>query len=499
MKAKRITTAILAMLMLVSTVSCARDGGNEQVTTNPAVSTNAPTESTVPEETQEYIKPDVTYKDETVTIASYDYRGDWDILKYTFTLDEIKGDVINDAIVKRNTKVEEDFGVDLQLFSLNQSDRADSSKLQKEILSGDDHIQIALAMNGGLAPMLASNSMLVDLKEISTLDLSKSWWNQQANDEYTLYNKQMMAVGDICFFNNGAPIVTYFSKDMVTDLGLENPYQLVYDGKWTQDKLMEMSRAAARDLNGNSKVDDADAFGFAGQPQQLEYILLSANVRISEHTADGEIKLTLNSEKTIGIVEEITNFLLDRNVCRIQGKTEKEYANAFSEYFVPKLVAKELLFFSNQLLVALNLRAAENDFGILPMPKYDEAQLEYVSTASNRWSDHVVVPISNTKLDMTGHILDALGYYSQQHVTPAFIDTSVKTKAVRDEDSVKMIELVLDTQVFDVAMIYNWGLIESTIPNFVFREDTAFSTQYAKIEKQVLAELEATNEALRGY
>jgi hypothetical protein len=100
---------------------------------------------------------------------------------------------------------------------------------------------------------------------------------------------------------------------------------------------------------------------------------------------------------------------------------------------------------------------------------------------------------------MTGHILDALGYYSQQHVTPAFIDTSVKTKAVRDEDSVKMIELVLDTQVFDVAMIYNWGLIESTIPNFVFREDTAFSTQYAKIEKQVLAELEATNEALRGY
>lgn len=499
MKAKRITTAILAMLMLVSTVSCARDDGNENVTMNPAVTTNAPTESTVPEETQEYIKPDVTYKDETVTIASYDYRGDWDILKYTFTLDEIKGDVINDAIVKRNAKVEEDFGVDLQLFSLNQSDRADSSKLQKEILSGDDHIQIALAMNGGLAPMLASNSMLVDLKEISTLDLSKSWWNQQANDEYTLYNKQMMAVGDICFFNNGAPIVTYFSKDMVTDLGLENPYQLVYDGKWTQDKLMEMSRAAARDLNGNSKVDDADAFGFAGQPQQLEYILLSANVRISEHTADGEIKLTLNSEKTIGIVEEITNFLLDRNVCRIQGKTEKEYANAFSEYFVPKLVAKELLFFSNQLLVALNLRAAENDFGILPMPKYDEAQLEYVSTASNRWSDHVVVPISNTKLDMTGHILDALGYYSQQYVTPAFIDTSVKTKAVRDEDSVKMIELVLDTQVFDVAMIYNWGLIESTIPNFVFREDNAFSTQYAKIEKKVLAELEATNEALRGY
>ena len=41
------------------------------------------------------------------------------------------------------------------------------------------------------------------------------------------------------------PYVIFFNKQMVSDFGLDNPYQLVYDGKWTIDAFDKMARAAS--------------------------------------------------------------------------------------------------------------------------------------------------------------------------------------------------------------------------------------------------------------
>ena len=38
---------------------------------------------------------------------------------------------------------------------------------------------------------------------------------------------------------------------MTEKFGLENPYDLVYDGKWTWTKLAEMAETVASDLNGD--------------------------------------------------------------------------------------------------------------------------------------------------------------------------------------------------------------------------------------------------------
>ena len=74
------------------------------------------------------------------------------------------------------------------------------------------------------------------------------------------------------------------------------------------------------------------------------------------------------------------------------------------------------------------------------------------------------MPKTNTDLEMTGHVLEAMGYYSQQILTPAFIDTTVRHKALRDEDSSNMLNLIFENRVYDIANIYDFGGVQSLFP-----------------------------------
>jgi ABC-type glycerol-3-phosphate transport system substrate-binding protein len=98
-----------------------------------------------------------------------------------------------------------------------------------------------------------------NLLDIEEFDPSDEWWDQllvqggMLNDKYLYYlggNYHLQAFeGTTCF---------YFNKRMMTDLGLEFPYQLVRDGKWTLDKLYEYAGVAAN-LNGEESFDKDSA------------------------------------------------------------------------------------------------------------------------------------------------------------------------------------------------------------------------------------------------
>ncbi|MBQ2708879.1 MAG: hypothetical protein IJF67_11485 [Clostridia bacterium] len=491
---KKHTSLILLAAILLQLTAC---GGSENSNdTHAPDTTSAGTAESAP---SEYTKPDVTYNGKTVTITGYDYTGNYVIRKYHIALDEENGDIINDAIVKRNRAVEEALNVNIELVSLTSNDRNNAAVLEKYIMAQEDVITFGTQMSAGLSNLLTTDGMLVDLNDISTLDLTHTWWNQNANEEYTIEGKQFAAIGDVNLFNLGAPVVLFFSKTMVDESKLENPYQLVYDGKWTLDAMSKMVADASHDVNGNSENDEEDNFGLACEGDSIFYMMYSAGARYSKRDSKGNIHASLNTEQSIDLTETIIPMMRNKTTTLYNGDWSSKYTTSvFTELFVPKLMANELLFLSNQLYIALDLRAMETDFGIIPMPKYDEAQENYLSIANTWWSDHIVVPATNTELEMTGHLLDAMGYYSQQYITPAFIDQSVIGKGVRDEDSVEMINLILENQIFDIGLIFNWGGMTGMLQKMASSGTPSFASSWAGIEPAVLAAMEKTVSMLKG-
>jgi len=492
MKRRNTLSILLLTAMLAQLAACGGAAESTETTAAGAADTTA-AETTAP---AEYEKPDVDYGGKTFTIASFNFDMNYVVSDYTIiSHDEESGDVINDAIVQMTRQVEEDLNVKLEMFELVTADRNNVDKITKPIYAGEDVMQAAFPLTVGLTKLLAVPSLLTDLDEIETLDLSHSWWDQNSVEEYNIGGKQYTAVGDACFFAKAAPIVNFFNKQLLTDYKLENPYELVYSGNWTMDKMIEMATAAANDLNGNQQVDEADCFGLIGEISGTAYFLTGMGIDWSKRGKDDELEITFYSERATEAMEKMIPFMNTQNVV-MNDHYWKHDVSVFTEVFVPTFMANRALFFSNQLLLALDFRAMDADFGTLPMPKLDASQKEYYSTTNTYWRDNVVVPATNTDLDMTGHVLDTMGYYSQQLVTPAFIDTTVLGKSVRDDDSANMIEIIFDSMSYDVARLFDWGGINSMINTMYKNNNTGLASEYATIEPNIKAAMEKTMEEL---
>ncbi|GHU38007.1 hypothetical protein FACS1894105_11170 [Clostridia bacterium] len=68
----------------------------------------------------------------------------------------------------------------------------------------------------------------------------------------------------------------------------------------------------------------------------------------------------------------------------------------------------------------------------------------------------IVIPITNNRLDFTGAVLDAMAYVSNRDVTPVFFNVSVSQKQLRNDESVEMLELIRNSNSFDIGSAYGW-------------------------------------------
>ncbi len=496
--ALRAAALILAILMCLPILaSCGGDGGEKPAVTaaaGTAAENEAPAETTAP---PEYTTPDADYDGAEVSFAVIDYvtsgqGGVWAASNYCEGfMPEQNGDPLNDSIYERNTKVEEELNVKISIFSLSSFSNG-VGEFKKPVLAGDDAIDLCL-MNAGKLSELLGTGMLLDLKTLG-LDLGKSWWDQGSVEEMDLLGRLYTVTGDISLNAAYAPITYFFNKKLVEDFSLDDPYQLVYDGKWTLDRAMDMCYTVAGDLNGNGQTDIEDRFGMLFESASLPYMLQAGGMRYTVRDSDGIPQLALNTERTAKMLEMIAPFMADKATNILAGNYSG-YKNTFTDLMLPMFIDDRALFYNNQLLVALNLRNMNADFGVLPSPKYDEAQEKYYVPYSTWWSTFLIIPVTNSKPDMTTDFAQSMGYWSQQLIRTAYIDVTVMNKTLRDEDSVNMLEIILNNCVHDIGCIYNWGGMVGMLQNI---GTASFASTYASNESKIQAALDKTIEELRA-
>ena len=60
---------------------------------------------------------------------------------------------------------------------------------------------------------------------------------------------------------------------------------------------------------------------------------------------------------------------------------------------------------------------------------------------------------------MTGAVLEALSYLSEKDMTPAFLETYIENKFLRDEESIEVMKILLANPVTDIVRYYNFAEI----------------------------------------
>ena len=144
-----------------------------------------------------------------------------------------------------------------------------------------------------------------------------------------------------------------------------------------------------------------------------------------------------------------------------------------------------MIAFNKILDSSTTFREMEDDYVILPFPKYDEAQERYLSYCHDDYSVFGI-PVSAASPERSFAVLELMNELSYRYVLPAYYEIALKDKYSRDEATSQMIDILYDGLVFDIGWIYSSAL--SNFMNSIFRDLTVsssanFTSSYQSMEK----------------
>jgi hypothetical protein len=130
------------------------------------------------------------------------------------------------------------------------------------------------------------------------------------------------------------------------------------------------------------------------------------------------------------------------------------------------------------------------DYGILPYPKWDENQKNYITRTSSAISVFCI-PASAKDPDMTAAVLEALNSESYRSVIPAYYETALKVKYVRDDESVQALDILregISMQFVDAYSTVFSGYSE-IFKNTLVKNSETWASDVAGIKEAALTKL----------
>ena len=452
---KQFISLLLLSSFAASTLACGapEPSGNETsaVTTTTEETTLNPADARLAVDDE---LPDKDFEGQTYTILTYDQH------KADVFSESLNGEVINDAVFERNEKVEERFNVVIEVNS--QVNYAEVTNFANNtVMAGDDAFQITAQHVVQLGSTIMQG-LYMNWYDIPHIDFSKPWWSPSTTNDLTYGDdKALIAVGDLALSSLAATYCYFYDKTDAETYKIEDLYDVVWDGKWTIDYVMQVTKDIYEDLNSNGERDEEDYYGMTQQMQSaLNTYLWSCGGKVMQKNAQGIPELVYKTEKTNNIIEKLYQLCYEsEGVCTARKFDQSMVTSSADDviHYIGAISFKEnmTLMTAGTLDMTINyFRDKSTEYGILPYPKYDEAQEDYY-TMVDGYHAALAIPKSVQDLDFVGIITEALNAESYKIVFPAYYEVALKTKYAYDDESVQMLDMIVDSRIFDFGYVYD--------------------------------------------
>ncbi len=476
--------AFLASVLLVSSLAACSDSTSD-------ADTSAVTDSDIV--TEVVTEPAVLLYSEQLT--SVDYNGaefkiqtsnnvngmDYYIL-HNYA-DAENGEVINDALFRRDLFMEETFNVTMKYTCDDTSSASQmAGKLTKNVMAGDDAYHLIIQDHATVTKTMAQQGAIYPLNYIDTINLDAEYWMPEMNRSSYIGNSLYYPSCMISPRYFGSLYIMMFNRDIARDLDLEDPYQLVNEGKWTFDKMIELGRLAIKDMDGDSKItgDGVDRIGVAFESH--EAFILGAGFHFVENK-DNTLVSGLENAKLIEFIQHFTDVFTQTGM----------YNSGNPNCDGAAVTNNGVALFDNPCTFSLEeYRDLPYDYGLLPTPKLDESQEDYIGF-SQPWinaAPAIPVTVQGETLNMVGTLTDAMVAYGYDYIKPAVYDNVIRLKGTRDEQSALIIDKIFANVAVELSCTL-WLSSYNSI-NQVFTTNlgkTEITSVYAKQQKAIESEL----------
>ena len=469
--------------MLAALLCCAGCGGNAAGTETSGGETSSAETDTVAEDLMKDNLPEKNFGGKEFHIFSRLnawYHGNW-------LVEEADGDVLNEAIYKRNRKVEDRFEITLVEEGDANTDRAKNS-----MLAADGSYDIVNA-RGSSGFEYAEDGLLYSIDDLPYIDLDRPYWDAQLNACVSMCGKSFFPIGASNLTSYDYTHVLVFNKKLAEDKNVGDLYSLVSSGKWTLDEYAKMVDTFTEDINGDSVMDGEDLYGYLSQPKAVlpAFWIASGVLSVNRNEADEPVFTMPSDQKFLDVFDRVFAMTYDNN-----SWFRNESVTNYDDQLINMFQNNKGLFMDITFFYIESLRNMNADFGILPYPKYDETQKNYLSRIEN--CELTCVPVT-ADAEFVSIILEAMASESVDTVVKAYYNVALKTKFARDNESADMLDIIFNNRVYDLGDTV-WGdqLRDGVFKLMFTNNDRALSSKFASMQKTMDATIRKAVEGFRS-
>lgn len=484
MKSLSLFFAVLIMLMSITACTGNTDPKTDFLAT--AAQGNDPAETKYIAETDEYgrqriesaIDDVLDFGGATVTIISRPQTSTFNC-EYEFFVPEDSPEIVQSAVFNRNLETEDELGIKLMIELIDHDAMLTSIRNSHAAYDGAYDIISSYAYYG---VQLAMENIYYNLHNLPHIALDKPWWNQNFVEEMTIYDQLFLVSGDLSLTSVQCTHAIFFNKQLLESFfgSSVDLYEEVQNGTWTVDYFSKLISGCYQDIDGNGRdKNDIYGVGVSGVSIPVDAYLDAFDLAITTKNVDDIPELTYGNERTINAFEKIYRLTHENDGSLLGSTTTETYL-----MFQKKFLQSQMVFLTDLFQATDNLRDMNDDYGVLPMFKYDEIQDGYYTNVADIYSI-LSVAAASKNLEATGAAFELMAQKSYEKVIPAYFEIALKQKYSRGNLDADMYDIILD------GVRYNFGFVHSADignpiwiwRNLITAKNNNFVSEYKKQEQ----------------
>ena len=449
-----ICLSLVLALSAVALLACNGDGGNpdETVVTGGGLVTGTdspngddPDAGSI-YETGDRLPDDLYFGNETFNILSWNntYTREW------VESVSVESDFVDTTIYNRMQNVQERIGVTFKFrfetghyYAMNEFI---DTVYNTTALGGNETYDLVAqySLASSIGTMRGLYQDLRDTSKVPYIDYEAPWYSDELVAANIINDKLYYITGDITPSMIYTMFALIFNKGLMTDYNIPLPYDLVDSGDWTYEAFYEIIRNLYEDTDQSDTETAGDFYGFvipeANSIDPFQYAFDLYAVTIDPQTGAWGMNADFMGTQGINVVQRLQSLIHDNQSVYLGAGTDEDY-NIFTT---------ERGMFTSIVISTLEKKYAGTalNYGILPMPKYDEEQQDYHSCLGMTYTMFSIT--SNAKDPvMTSAIIEALSSEGYHKMVPAIFEQVFQLTYSKTEDDARMFDVVRDSIVYD--------------------------------------------------
>lgn len=368
---------------------------------------------------------------------------------------ESSSERVAQAMYERNLDAEEYLGILIEINDTQPGDwsnRTAYNDLIRTDVTNEKKLDIITAQISCSFMKCAQEGLFADLNQVTGFDFEAPWWIPDMTEEYGSNGKLYGAIGDLSMTMYSQLSVIYFNADLSKNYQLESPYDMVAANTWTLENMIANAKRVEETVDGNYDPL-TNMMGVLSLHTANRNWLTSLDIDLVDRNADtGEVSVPkAPNEKLIDVFDLFYDTFENENEFYVHTKVA-EQCQAFMNGTV--------LYCVTSLDSVQTFRGMEDDYGVVPMPKYNDKQEKFLTAVSQ---DSVMwfLPSTSENKELSAKLMEVLAYYGKKDVVPEYYEVSLGFTYARDPNTMEMLAIIRDGAIMRWESIFDGAFTPS--------------------------------------